>query len=182
MKAVALVAHPDDCVIFAYSFIHAHPQLDWTVCYLTYTEHDYRGSELAKFWRRRCIATRFLGYVDDWHDIENKAVSFDATAARQDIENLCGEYDVVLTHDAEGDYGHIHHRFVHDSVPKSHPHIVTFAPPNQGTDSYTIPAGVYSVDELPQHGEIVGSFHRQGHVNSYNVSSATKILLDLQHN
>jgi hypothetical protein len=53
MKAMAMVAHPDDCVIFAYSFMHHHKHLDWTVCYLTYTEQDARGREFAEFWQRR---------------------------------------------------------------------------------------------------------------------------------
>lgn len=177
MKALALVAHPDDCVIFAYSFIHAYPDLDWTVCYLTYTEKDPRGAELEKFWTARGINTQFLGYVDDWHDIENKRISFDVIEARTAIRYLCHNYDIVLTHNAEGDYGHIHHQFVHAAVPKDHQHVITFAPPGQGTDNYTIPQGVYSLDELPQHGEIIGSFHSQVHANSYNISPATKILL-----
>ena len=77
MKAMAMVAHPDDCVIFAYSFIHHYPQFDWTVCYLTYTEHDARGCEFAKFWRARGVATNFLGYIDDYHDLETGVCSFD---------------------------------------------------------------------------------------------------------
>ena len=182
MKALALVAHPDDCVIFAYSFIHAHPELSWTVCYLTYTENDPRGAELQKFWARRCIPTQFLGYVDDWHDIENKRISFDAAEAYAAIQCICHNHDIILTHDANGDYGHIHHRFVHDCVPKDHHHVIAFAPPGQGTATYTISTGVYSLDELPKHGNIVSSFHSHEHVNSYSISPATKMLLDLQHN
>jgi LmbE family N-acetylglucosaminyl deacetylase len=37
MKALCLVAHPDDCVIFAYSYIYNHPEHNWTIGYLTYT-------------------------------------------------------------------------------------------------------------------------------------------------
>lgn len=182
MKALCLVAHPDDCVIFAYSFIHARPDLDWTVCYLTYTEADPRGAELEKFWSKRCIRTQFLGYHDDWHDIRNNSLSFDAVEAKTAIEYVCRNYDIILTHDAQGDYGHIHHKFVHDCVPTDHHHVITFAPPGQGTDTYSIPQGVYSLDELPQHGDIVKSFHGPGHSNSYNISAATKIFLDLRHN
>ena len=77
MKAMVMVAHPDDCVIFAYSFMHQYRQLDWTVCYLTYTESDARGHEFAEFWQRRGVATKFLGYVDDYRDIEANKISFD---------------------------------------------------------------------------------------------------------
>ena len=86
MKALCLVAHPDDCVIFAYSFMHNHPELHWTICYLTYTEQDPRGAELAEFWSRRRIPTQFLGYVDDYRDIENCRLSFDAGEAHQAIQ------------------------------------------------------------------------------------------------
>ena len=49
MKALCLVAHPDDCVIFALSYIHNHPNLDWTICYLTYCEWEPRAKELKEF-------------------------------------------------------------------------------------------------------------------------------------
>ena len=86
MKAMAMVAHPDDCVIFAYSFMHHYKQLDWTVCYLTYTEQDARGREFANFWQQRGVSTKFLGYVDDYRDIEAKRISFDTAAAAKDIQ------------------------------------------------------------------------------------------------
>ena len=182
MKALCLVAHPDDCVIFAYSFIHNHPELHWTICYLTYTEQDPRGAELAEFWSRRCIPTQFLGYVDDYRDIENRRISFDTGEAHQAIQYLCKNFDIILTHDAEGDYGHIHHKFVHSCVPEHHPHVITFAPPGAGTDTYMIPEGTYNLSELPQHRQIVESFHSRGHANCYSVPPATKIQLDKIHN
>lgn len=166
MKALCLVAHPDDCVIFAYSYIHNHPELDWTIGYLTYTASNPRGAELAAFWQRRNIPCVFLGFVDDYRDQEQQQLlqwhSIDAIA---ECASLARQYDLVLTHDEHGDYGHIHHQVVHDAV-KHHPRLVTFARPGQGT-TYTIPPGTYTLDELPMHGEIVASFHQQEHKNSY---------------
>lgn len=166
MKALCLVAHPDDCVIFGYSYIHNHPELDWTIAYLTYTAQDPRGAELAAFWQRRNIPCVFLGFVDDYHDQEQQQLlqwyGIDAVA---DCANLARQYDLVLTHDEHGDYGHIHHQVVHDAV-KHHPNLITFAKPGQGT-TYTIPPGTYSLDELPMHGEIIASFHSTEHRNSY---------------
>ena len=72
MKALCLVAHPDDCVIFAYSFIHNHPEHEWTIGYLTYTAQDPRGQELSAFWKQRGIECVFLGFEDHWHDNEQK--------------------------------------------------------------------------------------------------------------
>jgi LmbE family N-acetylglucosaminyl deacetylase len=167
MKALCLVAHPDDCVIFALSYIHNHPELEWTIGYLTYTEQDSRGAELSEFWQRRGIDCVFLGFEDHWPDVQQKQFTQwsqqHATAA---CWNLAKDFDLVLTHDQHGDYGHIHHVLVHNSV-QQHPHLVTFAPPGQGTVTYTVPEGTYSIDELPQHGSIIQSFHSEKHQNSY---------------
>jgi len=174
---MAVVAHPDDCIIFGYSFIHAHPTLDWTVCYLTYTADDYRGRELKAFWDRRNIKTKFLGYVDDWHDIENKKISFDEESAWIDIQFAIADQDIILTHDEAGDYGHLHHVFVNRATA-NHPNRVMFAGPGKGTVRYTIPAGTYSLDELPQHGTIIAGFHSTEHANEYFIPDTVKELLN----
>lgn len=172
MKALCLVAHPDDCVIFAYSYIHNHPELDWTIGYLTYTEKDPRGAELAAFWRKRGIDTVFLGFEDHWHDNEQQQLTrwygLDAYAACWHL--ACG-YNLILTHDKDGDYGHIHHKLVHDAV-KDHHTLITFAKPGEGT-TYTIPLGTYSLDELPMHKDIIASFHPTEHKNSYKEHKCT---------
>jgi hypothetical protein len=139
-------------VIFAYSFIHNHPDIDWTILYLTYTHWDYRGSELHNFWDQRNIPTIFLGYIDDWHDIENKQISFDTIQAQREIQGIVKDFDIVLTHNAQGEYGHLHHVFVHQCCA-GHPNLITFANPGEGTE-YSIPPGVYDLNELPQHQEI----------------------------
>jgi hypothetical protein len=74
----------------------------------------------------------------------------------------------VLTHNAKGDYGHIHHVFVHQAS-SNHPNLVTFAGHGQGTVKYTIEPGVYSLDEVPLHREIVASFHPNTHTNEYKL-------------
>lgn len=165
LKALCVVAHPDDCVIFGYSYIHHHPEYDWQICYLTYCEWEPRAQELKQFWARRRIPCIFLGYTDDYRDIERKKISFNEEQARREIGNIIQDYDLVLSHDQEGDYGHIHHEFVHSCV-RHHPGLVTFARPGTGT-TYILPATAYSLDELPQHRDIVAGFHPQIHQNSY---------------
>jgi hypothetical protein len=178
MKAMVMVAHPDDCVIFAYSFMHAHPQLEWTVCYLTCTPNDYRGRELRAFWERRGITTQFLGYTDNWHDIENKQISFDEAYAWIDIQEAISDQDIVVTHNAEGDYGHLHHVFVHNAVLDYHPGAITFSKIGQGNVRYTVPTGTYALDELPEHGKIIASFHQTEHANEYFIPDTVKELLN----
>ena len=176
MKAMAIVAHPDDCIIFAYSFIHAHPTLDWTICYLTYTEQDSRGKELAEFWAKRNIKTRFLGYVDDYHDIENEKISFDEKKAYMDIQYLIFNQDLILTHDENGDYGHIHHKFV-NSATATHKKRITFAGLGKGTKRFTIPEGTYSLDELPEHRTVIADFFPNKHSNEYLIPDNVRALL-----
>lgn len=170
MKALCIVAHPDDCVIFAYSYIYNHPDLNWTVCYLTYTEDSPRGHEFSKFWSARNVATKFLGFIDDYEDQKTQQLNFwyglDAEAECWDVAK---DFDLVLTHDAEGDYGHIHHRVVHNSV-KHHPNLITFAPPGKGNKSFTVPLTAYNLAELPLHADIIKSFHQNTHANSYNTN------------
>ena len=169
MNALCLVAHPDDCVIFAYSFMWHHPQHDWTVAYLTYTESDPRGSELAKFWHRRGIPTKFLGFEDDWQDNQQQQFTrWNPQDAIQACQDLAADYHVVLTHDQAGDYGHIHHRLVHQAVA-NHPGLITFSRPGQGT-TYTLPKGAYNLDELPLHRTVIQDFHPDQHRNSYKES------------
>lgn len=167
MKALCIVAHPDDCVIFAYSYIYNHPELDWTVCYLTYTAESDRGQEFVRFWQSRNIESRFLGFLDDHRDQDAQRLNFwygvDAEAACWDVAK---DFDLVLTHDAEGEYGHIHHRVVHQGVA-AHPNLVTFAKPGHGTVSYTVPSNAYSLAELPLHANIIKNFHWDIHSNSY---------------
>ena len=166
MKALCLVAHPDDCVIFAYSYMWHHKHYDWTVAYLTYTQQDPRGTELSQFWQRRGIETKFLGFEDHWHDNERQAFTrWNPHDAVNQCLTLAQHYDLVLTHNSEGDYGHIHHKLIHHAV-KSHPRVVVFSPLGQGT-TYDLPESAYSLEELPLHSEIIYSFHRFQHRNSY---------------
>lgn len=177
MKAMALVAHPDDCVIFAYSFMHHYSYYDWTVCYLTYTEQDARGREFAEFWSRRNVKTKFLGFVDDWEYVKHGELGFDATQATLAIKQAVKDQDLILTHDHHGDYGHLHHKFICQVVCDSHTHVVTFAGIGQGNVKYTIDPGVYSLEEFPLHREIVAGFHQGQHANEYAVSDRVRNIL-----
>ena len=103
VKALCLVAHPDDCVIFAYSYIHAHLEMDWTIGYLTYTSQDPRGAELAAFWQRRGVECAFLGFEDHWHDNEqNQLTRWGEAEATHACWELARGYNLVLTHDKNG--------------------------------------------------------------------------------
>lgn len=174
MKAICAVAHPDDCVIFGYSLMHNFPDLKWHVVYLTYSAHDSRGQEFERFWQARNITTAFLGFKDDHRDIAAGYPSFDTNLAREALHSELSDADVILTHDAEGDYGHLHHKFVNRCVQLlCHDHVITFAPPGQGTHDYALDPIDYDQSELPLHWDIIHSFHPHQHRNSYSIQQTT---------
>jgi LmbE family N-acetylglucosaminyl deacetylase len=166
MKAVAMVAHPDDCVIFAYSFIHNHPEYEWTVCYLTYTESHERGQEFTKFWNKRGVAVKFLGYPDEWNFAKNCPGEINEELATFDIQSTIADHDLVLTHNAQGEYGHPHHILVNRATV-IHPNRITFASFGTGNVKYSLDPMCYSLDEFPLHRDIVSKFHQDGHINEY---------------
>jgi hypothetical protein len=157
LKALCAVAHPDDCVIFAWPFIEYADQFDWTILYLTYNEKDPRAKEIKKFWATKNTPTIFLGYIDSHKDMENNELSFDVLTASWQIAGYVKDYDLLLTHDRNGDYGHIHHKFVHDRVNESTKPKVYFA--NQSTYNLECTrTSELDLNELPLHQEVINEF------------------------
>lgn len=119
MKAIAAVAHPDDCVIFARPYIDAHPDYEWHIVYLTYNSTDPRACEVSAYWTARGVTTEFLGFRDDYEDQLTQQFNFwSCTDAMTSLVNACSTADLILTHYKDGDYGHIHHKLVHQAVCK----------------------------------------------------------------
>ena len=152
-----MVAHPDDCVIFAKPFIDTHDQFDWQILYLTYAQFEPRGKEIAEYWAKQGILTTHLGFTDDYQDMENNALSFNHEQAAREIVNICQPYDLVLTHNPDGDYGHIHHKFVSQCVTESGIPAIYFA--SQGKENLTCGAkNKVMLEDLPLHREVIEQF------------------------
>ena len=115
-RALLMVAHPDDCIIFGYPFLHNHPEFKWDIMYLTYFDKDDRAREVRAFWRKRNIDTYFLGNRDDYSYVKRDMLGFCSKEATAKIQYLAKGYKLILTHNEDGDYGHIHHKFVHECV------------------------------------------------------------------
>jgi LmbE family N-acetylglucosaminyl deacetylase len=159
MKAICMVAHPDDCVIFAYQFIMEHADWDWKICYLTYNRTDPRGAEVADFWERRNIQTMFAGLPDAWEYVERGEIGFDTEPAEKWIRAVCDGTDIILTHNKKGEYGHPHHIFINQvmkfiRIPKiyfgNYPEYY-----NQLIYTPTLP---FDPSELPLHEEVIRGF------------------------
>ena len=115
-KALVLVAHPDDCLIFAHKFIRTHRNWSWDIVYLTYGLDTPRGQEVYKYWRRvEGVKVHFLNFPDNLKDLETNKASFTPQQVKDKLYKLLdlSSYTFVLTHNKKGEYGHPHHRVAH---------------------------------------------------------------------
>lgn len=175
MKAVAVVAHPDDCVIFAWPFIEAHPEFEWHIVYLTYTHYQPRGKEVDEYWKKRNITAIFLGYDDVWESVKKGQTGFNTEQATQELGNISSAYDFILTHNADGDYGHVHHKLVHQAVVNLDIPKVYFASTFNYNTKYTVQTAV-DVNELPLHKKVIEEF-RDRNTGLYIVTPEAELLL-----
>jgi len=157
LKALCVVAHPDDCIIFARPFIQWFSNFDWTILYLTYNEHDDRAKEVRNFWDSRNVETKFLGHVDDYRDMESKQLSFDSSRAAEQIQREAANYDLLLTHNEDGEYGHIHHCFVHSCASSVNVSKVYFSNYQKSNYVCNLKENL-NLDEIPLHRDVVSQF------------------------
>lgn len=158
MKAYCAVAHPDDCVIFARPYIDAHPEHNWTIVYLTYMPTDPRAKEVAAYWNARGIKTEFLGFTDDYKDQQTQALNFwHGIHADNELREACKDAELILTHNEDGDYGHIHHKVVNGAFKLVDTKKVYFA----STFNYNVrymATGELLLDQFPLHRDVIEQF------------------------
>ena len=175
MKAICVVAHPDDCVIFARPFIDHYSTWSWTILYLTYTAEESRAKEMHAYWKARQIPTVHLGFVDTYLDMENNKISFNEEQAKRELKNISSRYDLILTHNPDGDYGHIHHKFVSGAVSENNKPIVYFANwEQQNLELRT--SNTLNLDQFPLHKDVISGF-QDLNLGRYFVTDSAKQLL-----
>ena len=157
MKAVALLAHPDDCVIFARPFIENHNEYSWQLVYLTYSEQDPRAKEISAYWQTKNIPCRFLGLVDNYKDLETNSLSFDPESAGNLLRQSAEDADLILTHNSDGEYNHIHHKFVHTVAAAIDKPKVYFANDQKYNKEY-LAQDILDLDKLPLHRSVIEQF------------------------
>jgi len=175
MRAITVVAHPDDCVIFAWPFIEAHPEFSWTILYLTYTPWEPRAKEISAYWQQYNIPTIFLGFQDDWEYVKLGELGFDGKQASAEIAGIAKEYDLILTHFEDGDYGHVHHKFVNQSVQPIDKPKVYFASTFNYNTEYKVQNPVMT-DQLPLHKSVIEEFQDRN-IGRYIVTPTAESLL-----
>ena len=84
------------------------------------------------------IQTKFCGLEDHYRDNEaGKLITWNPSEASDKLVAQCLGYDLIVTHGAKGEYGHIHHKFVHDVKSGLEP--VSPEPATKGSDSPVLP-------------------------------------------
>ena len=110
--ALLVVAHPDDEILWFGGTILSHRDMDWTVVCVTYDDRTGRGQDFMQVCRELGARGILLGLKDapaallDEEMLENKLGQLAAK----------GQWQVVFTHHANGEYGHPHHRQVNRIV------------------------------------------------------------------
>ena len=159
MRALVLVAHPDDCVIWASAYMDVHPEHEWTIVYLTHWRWHKRGREITKYWRKRGIRTEFLGFKDHGRDLgTNSLITWSEVDALTALRQAANGYELILTHNAEGEYGHPHHRVIHKAVKDLPVSKVYFSLDNADL-TYPLNIGLL---ELPRHRASIEIHARSG--------------------
>lgn len=176
MKAACFVAHPDDCVIFARPFIDLFDSWSWHIFYLTYELHQPRVVEMKNYWyNQRNIPVTSLGYVDTHLDMVNNKISFNEEIAAKEIQGIISKFDLVLTHNPDGDYGHIHHKFVSTAVTEMKKPIVYFA--SQQQSNFETETVNLDLEQFPLHKDVIQGFTNVN-LGRYFITDSAKELLN----
>jgi LmbE family N-acetylglucosaminyl deacetylase len=153
LRALMLVAHPDDEVIFGAALMLAHPEYDWTLACMTYTYGSERGEHFAKsaqaFKDRGVSITQIvmLGMTDSqgailsqreyelWRERASSLQYTQVVSEEVTLRNNQLAPDVVVTHNRLGEYGHGHHMALHAIVNEIWPELTVWNFYNQAPGS-----------------------------------------------
>jgi hypothetical protein len=174
MKAVVLLAHPDDCIIFARPFIETHKEFSWTLVYLTYTSTDPRAIEISSYWKNLGIGCIFLGFADNYQDLVTNQISFDTADAAEHIKSQVQDADLILTHNANGEYGHIHHKFVNSVADAIDKPKIYFGDYNQYNKECIVFDSI-DLEQLPLHKAVIEQFENINHGRYWLTDSAKEL-------
>ncbi len=114
VKKLMIVAHPDDETLWGGSHLL---EGDYLIVCMTHGKDRVRSAELKAVAEASgnaclvlCYPDKTLGRRDDWSMVKEQM--------EQDISLLLEsqDWELVVTHNQKGEYGHIHHRMTHSMV------------------------------------------------------------------
>ena len=111
-KALMIVAHPDDEIIWAGGLILQNPDWDWTIFSLCRASDKDRAPKFRKV----CKYLKSKSIISDLDDESGEPLPGRAVK-NLILSNLKEKnYDYIFTHGSNGEYGHIRHLDVHRAV------------------------------------------------------------------
>lgn len=116
VKAAVFTAHPDDETIWMGGTILSKSAWSWKIFVATHTEDDARGVEFRNaidhyktLSRSRRLDFEFLNIMEDTRDKSDVTAS---TARNRLRETSLDSWDVIFTHNIDGEYNHVDHRLI----------------------------------------------------------------------
>lgn len=131
VKALVVVAHPDDETIFCGGTILSNLEWEWKILCMTSDGESVRYKQLEK----AVSAYRNLGVRSiscetlNQKDAQVEVGLEDRLNLETIIRKLDLSADVVLTHNREGEYGHPQHKALSEVVNKIYPNVWEFICP-----------------------------------------------------
>lgn len=112
VKALAIVAHPDDETIWMGGTILEKRDWDWTIVSLCRKNDPDRAPKFHKV----CNFYKAKGIISDLDDESLHDLTTQEVVNK--IEEVLPEkeFDVIYTHGKNGEYGHKRHREIHEAV------------------------------------------------------------------
>lgn len=112
IRAICVVAHPDDETIWMGGTILKNPDWDWTIFSLCRAGDSDRAPKFA----RVCEFYGANSIISDLDDEVCKPLS-GAVVKKKILAGISGEsYDYIYTHGENGEYGHVRHTEIHNAV------------------------------------------------------------------
>jgi len=114
MKAIVIIAHPDDEVIWMGGYILRHKNYRWHVIAVCYGDNANRAYAFTKSCNKLGIYThKIFNYPDNHVQINENSLKADLSRVVNQWQELDGNFNYIFTHNKDnGEYGHEVHKRV----------------------------------------------------------------------